>query len=180
MIAVKFQWPTLIAMTSPIRPLSPPNGIVYASASLAREEMTAERKFLQSFLVEAMELQARRKVALESQLHLQPKDSEDDDDGKVRAKHLRRKLAVPKNLAQVAAAERQIQSLSNDLMAGDDVGNIRSRVTPPRLERWSACLSLLLLTRGRVLAATDRLGARPWQTAEHLCAPGRIWATSWL
>ena len=127
---ITFLWPTLIAMTSPIRPLSPPNVIVYASASLAREEMSAERKFLQSFLVEAMELQARRKVALESQLHQQPKDSEDDDDEKVRAKHLRRELAVPKNLAQVAAAERQIQSLSNDLMAGDDVGNIRSCVTP--------------------------------------------------
>lgn len=79
----------------------------------SQPDATHERRLLRGVLMEALELQDRKRTALEEQLT--DSSSHADLDEKARAKALKRAQAVPKRLAEVDAAEERLLSLKASL-----------------------------------------------------------------
>ena len=90
-----------------------------------------EKRLLRGVMVEALEVQQRKRTALQEQLErteaAPPFNSDDKKAAKAHAKALRREAQVPARLSEVDAAETLLSELQAELRSGGDVVEVRGR-----------------------------------------------------
>ena len=90
-----------------------------------------EKRLLRGVMVEALEVQQRKRTALQEQLERTEAaplfNSDDEKAQKAHAKALRRAAQVPARLSEVDAAETLLAELQTKLRSGGDVVEVRGR-----------------------------------------------------
>ena len=87
-----------------------------------------EKRLLRGVMVEALEVQQRKRTALQEQLERrEAAPLFNSDDEKAATKALRRAAQVPARLSEVDAAETLLSELQTKLRSGGDVVEVRGR-----------------------------------------------------
>ena len=112
--------------TPPTPAVMMPRTVVMMSGT-SREH---EKRLLRGVMVEALEVQQRKRTALQEQLErteAAPLFNSDDEKAAKHAKALRRAAQVPARLSEVDAAETLLSELQAKLRSGGDVVEVRGR-----------------------------------------------------
>ena len=110
---------------------TPPTPVVVMPRTVVMMSGTSrerEKRLLRGVMVEALEVQQRKRTALQEQLErTEAAPLFNSDDEKAAAKALRRAAQVPARLSEVDAAETLLSELQAKLRSGGDVVEVRGR-----------------------------------------------------
>ena len=124
----------LVLCSRALRVGTPPTPVVMMPRTVVMMSGTSrehEKRLLRGVMVEALEVQQRKRTALQEQLERTEAaplfNSDDEKAAKAHAKALRREAQVPARLSEVDAAETLLAELQAKLRSGGDVVEVRGR-----------------------------------------------------
>ena len=124
----------LVLCSRALRVGTPPTPAVMMPRTVVMMSVTSrehEKRLLRGVMVEALEVQQRKRTALQEQLERTEAaplfNSDDEKAAKAHAKALRRAAQVPARLSEVDAAETLLSELQAKLRSGGDVVEVRGR-----------------------------------------------------